>query len=156
MSKHQAWESLQGEEWRDVVGFEGHYKVSSYGRVLSVARVCNVGLPCGQREVPERLLLGTVQKKRGRPYALTVSLRDGVKPNPRSYTISRLVAEAFIGPRPSSDHVATHQNREPLDCRSVNVAWDTFSAINLRRGIKPRIRTGTGMRRAQDAADSQT
>lgn len=30
--------SLEGEEWRDVVGFEGLYMVSSFGRVISLKR----------------------------------------------------------------------------------------------------------------------
>ena len=29
--------SLEGEEWRDVVGYEGYYMISSYGRLLSSA-----------------------------------------------------------------------------------------------------------------------
>ena len=33
--------SLEGEEWRDVVGFEGLYKVSSLGRVVSLAKYVN-------------------------------------------------------------------------------------------------------------------
>lgn len=32
-------EDLPGEEWRDVVGFEGLYMVSDYGRVKSLDRV---------------------------------------------------------------------------------------------------------------------
>ena len=27
--------SLEGEEWSDVVGYEGLYKVSSFGRIIS-------------------------------------------------------------------------------------------------------------------------
>ena len=30
--------SLEGEEWRDVVGFEGYYIVSNFGRVASLPR----------------------------------------------------------------------------------------------------------------------
>ena len=33
--------TLDGEEWRDVIGFEGLYKVSSYGRVVSLERYAN-------------------------------------------------------------------------------------------------------------------
>ena len=34
-SKHKVI-NLPGEEWRDVVGFEGRYMVSNYGRVKSL------------------------------------------------------------------------------------------------------------------------
>lgn len=30
--------SFEGEEWRDIVGFEGLYMVSSFGRVISLKR----------------------------------------------------------------------------------------------------------------------
>lgn len=33
--------TLDGEEWRDIIGFEGLYKVSSYGRVASLERHVN-------------------------------------------------------------------------------------------------------------------
>lgn len=33
--------TLDGEEWRDIIGFEGLYKVSSYGRVVSLGRCVN-------------------------------------------------------------------------------------------------------------------
>lgn len=33
--------SLEGEEWSDVVGYEGLYKVSSFGRVASMAKYVN-------------------------------------------------------------------------------------------------------------------
>lgn len=38
--------SFEGEEWRDVVGFEGLYMVSSFGRVISLGRkiVNNLGV----------------------------------------------------------------------------------------------------------------
>lgn len=33
--------TLDGEEWRDIIGFEGLYKVSSCGRVVSLERYVN-------------------------------------------------------------------------------------------------------------------
>jgi hypothetical protein len=30
--------SIEGEEWRDVVGFENYYKVSNLGRLISLER----------------------------------------------------------------------------------------------------------------------
>ena len=35
--------SLEGEIWKDVVGYEGHYKVSDFGRVCSLQRKISVG-----------------------------------------------------------------------------------------------------------------
>lgn len=69
-------------EWRDVVGFPG-YKVSNAGHVQGPLKVLN------QR--PDR-----------KGY-LFVSMRRGGLLVKR--TVARLVAEAFIGPRPSGDVV---------------------------------------------------
>lgn len=33
--------SKEGEEWRDVVGFEGIYIISNYGRAASLPRIIN-------------------------------------------------------------------------------------------------------------------
>ena len=39
--------SFEGEEWRDVVGFEGLYMVSSFGRVISIFRFVDSGSKSG-------------------------------------------------------------------------------------------------------------
>lgn len=138
-TKVEAWSSLPGEEWRAVVGFETAYRVSSLGRVLSLARICSTGIAQGWRTVPERILNGTVQlRPDGVPYARTVTLRTHPDVSrPKSYAVSRLVAEAFIGPRPSEEHVASHRNGDPVDCTRENVYWDTYAHISSSRGIRP-------------------
>lgn len=47
--------SLPGEEWRDVRGFEGLYRVSSMGRVWSTPRISATG----DRRVGGRIIRGT-------------------------------------------------------------------------------------------------
>lgn len=56
-------EATNDEEWRDIPGFEGVYRVSSLGRVLSLERRCDCGN--GTRRVRQRLLKKTVHKQRG-------------------------------------------------------------------------------------------
>lgn len=76
-------EKLTIEQWKPVNGFEGRYEVSSLGRIRSLL----TGAP--------RLLHPGLQS---RGY-LTVMLYDGTIPKkPRSITVHKIVADAFIGP----------------------------------------------------------
>lgn len=75
-------ETASNEEWRDVVGFEGYYRVSSLGKVESLHR-------------GRRLILKGFDDGYG---YLQVRLRaNGLN---RSVKIHKLVAEAFLGPCP--------------------------------------------------------
>lgn len=93
-------ESLPGEEWRAVVGWEGLYEVSNHGRVRSLDRVVN-----GVR-VKGRLM----KPYRDRPkYShMIIQLSRGTgKVGAAFPLVHKLVLEAFVGPRPEG-MVACH------------------------------------------------
>jgi len=102
------------EEWRDVVGYEGHYKVSSLGRVKSLQRIVYRGN--GEpNPVKERIL---------KPFLhpngyLGVNLR----PNKKTHHIQRLVAIAFYGYKPGMH--ADHINNDKKDNSVANIRWLT-------------------------------
>lgn len=112
------------EFWKPVVGYEGHYAVSSFGRVQSLDRV----LPharYGERKTPGKLLDGSLNTEGRRQ----VKLADGSRPR-RLFQVHRLVFEAFIGPIPRDLDVC-HNNGDCLDNRPANLRVDTRSA-NMR------------------------
>lgn len=76
---------MSAEEWRDVVGAEGRYQVSSLGRVLSTCR-----------RKPRVLKLAALASG-----YLMVSIGQHER-----RLVHALVAEAFIGPRPDGTQVA--------------------------------------------------
>src|SRR6266567_1689868 len=83
------------EEWRPVVGFEGQYEVSNYGRVKSLPRmVCRRSLSPNLL-VCERMLKAGVVSRYGH---LGVSLCKNGEQVPKS--VHGLVLTAFVGPRP--------------------------------------------------------
>lgn len=85
--------SILEEEWRDVVGYEGFYQVSSLGRVRSCDRVIRDSF--GHNRFRRSRLLSPTIDKYGY-YKLHLS-----KNNVRGYfTIHVLVAKAFLGNRP--------------------------------------------------------
>ena len=105
------------EVWRPVLGFEGLYEVSSYGRVRSLSRVRTT--PDGQKfKIHGRVLKGGADRDGYRGVNLP---RDG-KYYPRK--IHKLVLEAFDGLCPEGMETR-HLNGMPFDNRLVNLAWGT-------------------------------
>lgn len=99
------------EEWRDIPGYEGLYKVSSSGRLVSYKR--GELRPFKSRD---GYLVATLQKN-GQRY------RTGVH---------RLVAAAFI-PNPDNKPQINHMNGDKTDNRVENLERATSSENNLHR-----------------------
>lgn len=99
---------MTGEEWRPVVGYEGLYEVSDQGRVRSLPRH-------GTRGQILKPYVGN------RGYPTVNPARDGEN---RTLPIHRIVAEAFLGPRPEG-LVVRHLNGKHNDPRLANLAYGT-------------------------------
>lgn len=90
---------MNNEEWRSVVGFEGLYEVSNFGRVRSV-----------ERYVTSRW--GSPKSVKARILALSFSyqgyLRVGLNKDGKRtcHFVQRLVTAAFLGPIPEGMEVA--------------------------------------------------
>ncbi len=108
--------SEEGEEWRDVVGFEGQYKVSNFGNVITLDRSYqnNIG---AIRIIPKKLKPWV--KTTG--YTEVFLCKNGVR---KHCKIHRLVAEAFIeNPNnyPHVDHIDTNRTNNHVS----NLRWVT-------------------------------
>ena len=114
------------EVWKDVVGFEGVYKVSSLG---NVARVRNGSLrqlkkcPAGGKHNCDYLYV-------------SLTHRDKV----RFSSVHRLVAEAFI-PNPEKLPQVNHKDENKFNNCVENLEWCTASYNNsygtkIARGVK--------------------
>lgn len=105
------------EEWRDVVGYEGLYQVSSLGRVKSLERDVSRGRK-GIRRFPEKIMR---QNPRG-GYPSVELAKSGV---PKMKLVHRLVCEAWHGPSPSGEHQAAHADGTKNNNRPSNLRWAT-------------------------------
>ncbi len=102
-------ENLPHEQWRDVIGYEGLYKVSNYGRVKSFHN----------NDLPQLLRINP--NKSG--YA-TVALSKNNKMKSRGVHI--IVAEAFI-PNPKNLPVVHHIDDAKINSCIWNLTWVTYS-----------------------------
>jgi hypothetical protein len=102
------------EKWLPVPGWEGHYEVSSQGRVRSLHH------PNGSRRI--RLVQARPTGPGGRYLGLMLS-RPGLR---LQVKVHKLVLLAFHGPRPSPNHVGAHGNGNAFDNCEENLRWATY------------------------------
>ncbi|TCW59060.1 HNH endonuclease [Bacillus thuringiensis] len=120
------------EEWRDVKGYEGYYKISNKGRVLSLDRPI---VRCGRKQIiKERILKTHIQVQNH--YAYAVFTIDTIS---KKFSIHRLVAEAFIE-NPDNKPFVNHKNgvRDDNDVR--NLEWVT-QAENVKHAFETGLNT---------------
>lgn len=100
------------EEWRDVVGLEGKYQVSSYGRARSLDRIIYKDGPKNQKYINHKgKLLGLKPSPNGYVY---INL-----PKAKLTLLSRLICEAFLGPL-KGKHV-DHKDGDPSNNKLENL-----------------------------------
>lgn len=110
---------LSNEEWRAVVGYEGHYEVSNQGRLRSLDRVVEY------KNGVERMHKGKVLKLGKHKFGyLKVELHKDGKITHTN--IHRLVLEAFTGPCPDGME-ACHNDGNPTNNTIENLRWGTRS-----------------------------
>lgn len=112
--------STKTERWLPVVGFEGLYEVSSFGRVRGLDRMV------GSRHK------GTFKTWKGRILARSPHKSDGylrvrLSRNGQNYrgSVHRLVLEAFVGSCPDGMQACHYPDRDPKNNNLENLRWDT-------------------------------
>jgi len=129
------------EEWRAVLHYEGLYEVSSFGIVRSLDRYDARGRFWAGRAVSHY--------ETGSAKHLQVKLmKDSVQ---RSHMLRRIVLEAFRGPAPAEDYVATFGYKGPDDYTIWNLFWRHCPRISAKLqspAAGKRGKTGTGKNHA--------
>ena len=118
---------LEGEEWRDVIGFEGRYMVSSFGRMTSLYRP-RVRIDGERHHSQQHILKGSISSTRNVKYIQVILLTDDGKRVRSSF--HREVAKAFI-PNPQNYPVVDHIDADGLNNRVENLRWCTRSMNNM-------------------------
>lgn len=116
----------QLEIWKAIVGWEGFYEVSNWGRVRSLDRV----VPNGRgsvRRVPGRIMKPYKDRPKYPHMIIQLSRGGRSKEHAQFPLVHKLVLEAFVGPRPPGLE-ACHNNGDGTDNRVSNLRWDTHKA----------------------------
>lgn len=111
------------EIWKDISGFDGKYRVSNLGRVMTL---------WGTKKANN--ILKITQFSNG--YSRVVLYKDG-----KGYEklVHRLVAEAFI-PNPNNYPCVNHKNENKTDNRVENLEWCTYGYNNSYNGKAQRVK----------------
>lgn len=126
-------ELLVSERWADIVGYEGRYRISSAGNVLSVGH--SIIDSAGRiRVFPEKIITPCYGRNPRHAYAhITLNKPDGTQQRVR---IHRLVAEAFI-PNPDNLPQVNHKDGNKANNNVENLEW-----CSIRDNLLHSFRTG--------------
>lgn len=116
-------EDFEGEIWKDVVGYEGYYRISNYGRVKSLRRDVPSGRKYALKTFPEKILRANFDRR----YCYYDLCKNGTIKKTGGH---RIVATAFIPNienKPQVDHIDTN----PTNNCIYNLRWCTASENNL-------------------------
>jgi hypothetical protein len=129
-------EDMDGEIWKDIEGYEGHYQISSFGRLKSF------------KKFKEGFILSNVNSKKGY-FSVVLRYKDKIK----STRIHRLVAEHFIENSENKTYV-NHKDLNKQNNHYLNLEWCTprenvihsiksnsnqlFGMINYNTSVKPK------------------
>lgn len=105
-----------GEIWKDVIGYEGYYEVSSLGRIKSKTR--RVPMSDGRMYRITGKVLKCQELGKYMAVCLSKSGKEELK------TIHRLVLLAFVGERKDKPQ-CRHMNGKSHDNRLENLRWGT-------------------------------
>lgn len=111
---------MENETWKSVPGWEDYYIVSDKGNIRRCSRIkpriTNGGYETFSPTAPD--------KKQSYKF------------------IHRAVAEAFIGPPPTPNHVVNHKNGIKTDNRLENLEWVTHSE-NIKHAYRTGLKSGS-------------
>ncbi len=113
---------IMKKEWADIKGFEGMYKISNLGEIISLARVIKAkdGVQYPIKKKIKKLKVNTDG------YIMVYLYKE----NKASYLyVHRLIGEYFI-PNPLNLPCINHKNGDKSDNRICNLEWCTYSHNN--------------------------
>lgn len=95
--------STEKEVWKDVIGYEGYYRVSNHGNILS----CRQNIIMKQKITKGYRMIGFTKNKKH-----------------KSYSVHRLVAKHFIN-NPENKREVNHIDENKLNNHISNLEWVT-------------------------------
>ena len=139
---------LSCEEWRDVVGYEGLYQVSSLGRIRSCRRVCNhPNSKSGIRSVKESIVA-----THGHASLWIGLYRNGRR---QKYFVHDIVAQAFLG-SPSIGASVKHIDGDKKNNKIENLTLNSSLSQKTKDAVKTLVLAGVLNKDALRARDLES
>lgn len=133
------------EEWKDIIGYEGYYEVSTSGLIRSVDRLVKNGhaeyIRKGHVLTPSLSNSGYLQVR--------LSIRQEIKP----FYVHRLVAEAHIK-NPNNLPQINHKDEDKTNNKVENLEWCSRK-YNMNYGTFPQRRLEKALRERNDESRSK-
>jgi hypothetical protein len=136
--KSLSLDNLKGEVWVDVIGFDGIYSASNYGRIKSEQRIVNNRSSKG-RLIKEKILSPCTCNNR---YQVNLTINNKSK----TFDVSWLIFYSFYPEKHNNDKskCVMHKNKIVSDNRLTNlelVSVSTSHKTNFIKGLLPHIHT---------------
>jgi hypothetical protein len=121
------------ERWKPIAEYHGYYEVSDHGRVRSISRID------AKNRFRQGRILALINRNAGYKYVGPSYLgRQVIR------AVHHLVLEAFVGKRPSPEHVGMHKDDNPSNNYYKNLKWGTNQENTHDKYIKGRTARGEG------------
>jgi len=140
------------EQWCDVPGYEGIYRVGSFGNVTRAARINHVGTASVSRVSVDSFkaqlketLLKPILNERG--YMWVGLHKNKIQ---KTHMIHKIVARAFI-PNPDGKQFVNHINGIKTDNRAENLEWCTTSE-NMKHAFRTGLAKPTNRKISEETA----
>lgn len=119
--RYDTWETIPGEEWRWIPGYEGKYDVSSMGRVRTYYSAGG--------KTPDNVSLGRVVRKEPQAFLTPTVAHNGYHRVHLGHRVSgqavhRLMMVAFVGPLPDGQ-IVRHLDGHPSNNVIGNLRYGT-------------------------------
>lgn len=112
------------EEWKDIKGYEGSYKISNFGHVKSINRIIENGSSQikGEQSIGSRILTPRINP--AGYHRVSLSIKCKVK----DFYVHRLVAKSFVK-NPDNLPQISHINQDKGDNSFTNLKWCSHSQV---------------------------
>lgn len=138
---------MDKEIWKDINGYEGLYKVSSFGNIKSLSRTFSFGNRGSKRLIPDKIIKPNII---GHKYLQIGLSKNGKR---KMFYLSRIVANAFLpNPenKPEVNHIkGKHQNEY------WNLEWVT-KLENMSDASKRGLMVHTGLKGEKSSSSKLT